>query len=329
MLSIRGMSGEHDGTVDLNLLLALDVLLEEHSATRAADRLGLTQSAVSRILGRLRRAFGDPLLVRTSRGLSPTRRALELAGPLRQAMRDVERLVLDQPRFDPATARRCFRIAAVDYAQVIVLAPLLERLAAEAPLVDVDVRQPSAEAERDLEAGALDLLLLPQQPSGPGVVWTPLFRESYVCVVRTGHPARRLTPRTFAGMAHVLVTPRDRPGGIVDVVLAEERLARRVAVRVPTFLLVPYLLVGTDRVATVPARIAADLVRRHPLRTLRPPLSVPAFTLCQAWHEIHRNDPGHRWLRETVARAAAGGASARATRPTRRARTGSAPRSRP
>jgi DNA-binding transcriptional LysR family regulator len=290
---------------DLNLLLALDVLLEERSATRAAGRLGVTQSAVSRMLARLRAAFHDPLFVRTTRGLAPTRRALELAGPLRAAVRDLERLLAERAAFAPSVARRGFRIAAADYAQVVLLAPLLARLAVEAPHVDVEVRQPSVESERDLESGRLDLLLMPRQPSGPAIVWTALHDAGYSCLVWAGHPRRRLDRTSFAAMAHLLVTPRERRGGgVVDVALAEHGLARRVAVRVPTFLMVPYLLVGTDRIATVPTRMAAELARRHPLRVLRPPIAVPPFTLCQAWHEVHRNDPAHRWLRETVARVA-------------------------
>jgi DNA-binding transcriptional LysR family regulator len=292
---------------DLNLLLALDVLLEERSTTRAAARLGVTQSAVSRMLGRLRDACGDPLLVRTSHGLSPTRRALELAGPLRQSVAELERLLLERPAFDPRRAERHYRIAAIDYAQVILLAPLLAELEAEAPLVEVEIRQPSFEAERDLESGALDLLLMPRQPSGPGVVWSALYRDGYSCVVWKDHPCRRLTKARFAAMAHVLVAPRERPGGVVDVVLAQHRLARRVAVQVPSFLAIPYVLVGTERIATVPTRMATELVRRHPLRTLAPPVDVPGFTMCQGWHEIHRNDPGHRWLREAVIRTAAAG----------------------
>jgi DNA-binding transcriptional LysR family regulator len=295
---------------DLNLVLVLEVLLEERSTTRAADRLGVTQSAVSRMLGRLRDAYGDPLLVRTSRGLSPTRRALELAGPLRQTVADLERLFLDRPHFDPRRAERRFRIAAIDYAQVIVMAPLLAELEAEAPLVDVEIRQPSVEADSDLESGALDLLLMPRQPSGPGVVWSDLYRDGYTCVVWKDNPCRRLTTARFAAMAHVLVAPRERPGGIVDVVLAQHRLARRVAVQVPSFLAIPYVLVGTRRIATVPTRMGAELVRRHPLRTLAPPVDVPGFTMCQGWHEIHRNDPGHRWLREAVTRAAGAARSA-------------------
>ncbi len=318
------MPRKHISKSDLNLLVALDVLLAERSTTRAAERLGLTQSAVSRILGRLRATLGDPLLVRTNRGLTPTRRALELGAPLRQTVLDLERLLFEGPRFDPRHSTRRFRIAAVDYAQVILLAPLLRRLEAEAPLVDVEVRQPSVESERDLESGALDLLLMPRQSSGPGVVWTALHHDEYTCLVWKGHPCRRLTAARFTTMAHVLVAPRERPGGVVDAVLAQQRRARRVAVQVPSFLMLPSLLVGTQRIATVPVRMAAELVRTHPLRTLAPPIAVPGFTMCQAWHELHRHDPGHRWLRDALAavsspgartRPAGGGGSATSTAP--------------
>ena len=289
---------------DLNLLIALNILLEERNVTRAADRLGLTQSAVSRMLGRLRTMFNDPLFVRTSRGLTPTRRALELTGRLREQMATLEALVLEQPAFDPARARRVFHIAAIDYVQATLLAPLLQRLAGTAPGIDFEIRQASAEAERDLDAGALDLLIRPQQPSGRGVVWTPLYQERYTCVVWKDHPVQRLTLAGFAAMEHVLVAPRERPGGVVDAVLGKNHLSRRVAVQAPTFLLVPYLLAGTERVSTIPERMAKELMRLHPLKILKPPVEIPGYTMCQAWHEIHRNDAGHRWLREKLVNAA-------------------------
>jgi LysR family transcriptional regulator, nod-box dependent transcriptional activator len=301
------MTIKHISETDLNLLLALDVLLAERSVTVAADRLGLTQSAVSRILARLRATFGDPLFVRTSRGLTPTQRALALAGPVRETVAGLERLLLEQPHFRPEQARRRFRVAAVDYAQVTVLARLWTRLAAEAPFVDLDVRQPSAESERDLESGALDLLLMPRQPSGAGIVWTAIARDAYVCVVWKRHPCRRLTLARFAAMDHVLVAPREREGGVVDAALAQRGLSRRVALQVATFLIAPYALIGTERIATVPARMAGEFVRLHPLRILMPPLPIPGVVLCQGWHEIHRNDPGHRWLRQAVAVAAGSG----------------------
>jgi len=289
---------------DLNLLIALNVLLEERNVTRAADRLGLTQSAASRVLGRLRSTFDDPLFVRTSRGLTPTKRALEIASPLREHLTGLEKLLLEQRDFDPATARRRFRIAAIDYVQATIVAPLLKKLETAAPLLDFEIRQPSAESERDLDAGVLDLSLTLQQPTGPGVVWTPLYHDDYVCVVWNEHPVRRLTLSGFAGMQHVLVAPRERAGGIVDSVLEKNGLSRRVAVQASTFLLVPYLLAGSTRIATIPERMAAELARKHPLKILKPPLDIPGFTMCQGWHEIHRNDPGHRWLREALLAAA-------------------------
>ena len=292
--------------VDLNLLITLNVLLAERNVTRAADRLGLTQSAVSRTLGRLRHAFNDPLFVRTSRGLTPTRCALELAAPLAQHVAALETMLSEQARFDPATARRRFRIAAIDYVQVMLLAPLLKRLATTVPMIDFEIRQASAEAERDLETGVLDLLIRPQQPSGPGIVWTPLYHDRYSCLVWTEHAAKRLTLSGFAAMEHVLVAPRERPGGIVDEVLERNKLSRRVAVQASTFLLVPYLLVGTQRIATVPERMAKELARIHPLKLLKPPVEIPGFTMCQAWHEIHRTDAGHRWLREVLLETAKG-----------------------
>lgn len=289
---------------DLNLLLALDVLLEERNVTRAAKRMGLTQSAMSRVLARLRSTLGDPLFVRTSRGLTPTRRALEIAPPLRDGLSRLEAVVLDSGRFDPLTARRRFRVAAVDYMQALLLAPFAATLQSRAPGIDFEIRQPSIRSEQELDTGDLDLLLMPRQHAGPGVVWTPLYEETYACVVWEGSDTRRLTPASYAAMEHVLVAPRETDGGVVDSVLEKAGLRRRVAVQASTFLLLPWLLEGTTRIATIPASMAEDLSRVHPLRRLVPPLPVPGFTMCQGWHEIHRNDAGHRWLRDALVEAA-------------------------
>jgi len=298
------MTARNIRQADLNLLIALDVLLEERNVTRAADRLGLTQSAASRMLGRLRATLDDPLFVRTSRGLTPTQRALDIAGPLREYLAGLEKLLLERDDFDPATARRRFRIAAIDYVQAVLLAPLVAELQIQAPHIAFEIRQPSTESERDLDAGVLDLLLMPQQRSGPGVVWTPLYHDTYTCLVWNRHKVDRLTLTRFAAMEHVLVAPRERAGGIVDAVLEKIGLARRVAVQASSFLIVPYLLTGTTRIATVPQRMAVELARMHPLRILKPPVAIPGFTMCQGWHEIHRNDPGHRWLRDALGNAA-------------------------
>ena len=296
----------HISSRDLNLLVTLRALLSEGSVTGAARRLGVTQPAVSRSLARLRATLGDELFVRTSRGLRATQRATDLSGPLVRALAELESLLAASTPFDPRTARRKFRIAAVDYAQVALLAPLAVELEREQSTLDLEIHQPSAQAEHDLETGALDLLIAPRQPSAAGIVWTPLHDDGYTCIVWRDHPCRRLTLRSFAELEHVLVAPRERPGGVVDEVLAGHGLSRRVAVQVPTFLIVPHVLIGTRRIATIPKRMAALLARVHPLRVLAPPVEIPGFTMAQAWHEVHRADPGHVFLRTRLAEAARG-----------------------
>jgi len=171
------------------------------------------------MLGRLRATFDDPLFVRTSRGLTPTKRALDLAGPLQEYLAGLEKLLLERGDFDAATARRRFRIAAIDYVQAVLLAPLVAKLQHQAPQIDFEIRQPSTESERDLDAGVLDLLLMPQQRSGPGSSGPLCTTTPYTCLVWNRHSVERLTLTRFAAMEHVLVAPRERAGGIVDLVL--------------------------------------------------------------------------------------------------------------
>jgi DNA-binding transcriptional LysR family regulator len=286
--------------VDLNLLVTLDVLLAEESVTVAARRLGLSQSAVSRSLTRLRHLFGDELFVRTGQGMRPTRRALELAAPLRRSLAELGGLLEPREAFDPKTASRVFQIAALDYSHLTLIGPWTARLAEWAPGIDVVVRQLSVHSKRDLEAGALDLYVAPRTRTVAGVIWTALHEDDYTCLVDAEHPVRRLSLARYVQLEHVLVAPGERPGGVADAVLAEQGLSRRVSVRVPTFLSVPYLLLGTQRIATVPRRIAERFVEFHPLRMLEPPIELPPVVLHLGWHELHRSDPGHAWLREQL-----------------------------
>src|SRR5690349_12672275 len=274
--------------IDLNLLVTLDVLLAEGSVTVAARRLRLSQSAVSRSLTRLRELFGDELFVRTGSGMRPTRRALELTAPLRHALAELGVLLEPRERFDPLTASRVFQIAALDYSQLTLIGPWTARLAERAPGIDVVVRQLSVHSKRDLEAGALDVYVAPRTRTVAGVIWTALHEDDYACVVWAEHAVRRLTLARYVQLEHVLVAPGERPGGIADRVLAERGLSRRVSVRVPTFLSVPYLLLGTQRIATVPRRIAERFVEHHALRMLEPPIDLPPVVLHLGWHEVHR-----------------------------------------
>lgn len=286
--------------IDLNLLVTLDLLLTEESVSAAARRLHLSQSAVSRSLAKLRELFDDALFVRTGQGMRPTRRALELAAPLRRTLGDLGALLEPRDRFDPQTAKRRFQIAALDYSQLTLLGPWMGRLGERAPGIDVVVRQLSIQSKRELESGTLDLYVAPRARSAAGVIWTPLHEDAYTCVVWSEHPIRRLSLSRYVKLEHVLVAPGERPGGVVDRMLADRGLSRRVSVQVPTFATVPYLLVGTQRVATLPSRIAARFAELHPLRTLEPPIELPPVALHLGWHELHRSDPGHVWLREQL-----------------------------
>ncbi|HVH99597.1 MAG TPA: LysR family transcriptional regulator [Enhygromyxa sp.] len=299
------MTQMHLAAIDLNLLVTLDVLLAEESVTAAARRLRLTQSAVSRSLAKLRELFDDELFVRTGAGMRPTRRALELAAPLRRTLGELGALLEPRERFDPATAQRTFQIASLDYTQLTLLAPWSARLPERAPGINLAVRQLSVQSKRDLEAGTLDVYVSPRVRTAAGVVWTHLHDEDYTCVVWEGHASKRLSLSRYAQLEHILVAPGERPGGIVDRVLAEQGVTRRVSVQVPTFLIVPYLLIDTQRVVTLPRTIAQYFVEHHPLRLLEPPIELPHNSMYLGWHELHRDDPGHAWLRTQLTQMAA------------------------
>ncbi|WP_159397237.1 LysR family transcriptional regulator [Sorangium cellulosum] len=297
------MTAAHLSGIDLNLLVALDALLREAHVTRAAARIGLTQSAMSRSLARLREVLGDPLLVRTGRGMRLTPRAERLAPALGRVLAEIAAVIEDGPRFDPRTSTRTFALISADFGEALLLPPLVERLTREAPGVDIDARGNLQDSFGALEAGELDFALLAQRAARPAIVWTPLYPERFVCLVREGHPAasRKLTAEQFAAIPQVLVAPEGRPGSVIDEVLAGMGLRRRVAVRVASFIAAPEIVARSDLMVTLPERIAARAQRHLPLCAMALPFKVKGFTMGLAWHERMRQDPGHAWFRALAA----------------------------
>ena len=294
--------------LNLNLLLVLDALSREQNVTRAAKRLGLTQSAVSNALGQLRQALGDPLFVRSRRGVVPTERALALAGPVRQALGIVESALAGTGAFEPGTTTRSFVIAASDYTEYVVLPALLRRLEREAPRVRLEVRAWGAhEVPPALEAGEVDLMLGYYGALPPGHHEQALFEEEYVCIVKQRHPSvrRRLTLKRYLALNHVLVTQRPGSLGSVDVALARLGLTRNVGARVSHFLMVPHLVAQTDMVAALSRRIAEPAARSLGLGLYPPPLDLPKSRVGQVWHERTASDAGNRWLRRVVSEISA------------------------
>jgi len=293
--------------LDLNLLRTLDVLIEERQVSRAALRLGVSQPAVSHALGRLRRHFGDMLLVRQGQEMMLTPRAEELAAPLRQVLAEIRQLT-GPARFDPALAQGRLRIACTDYALAIVMPHVLDGLAREAPGLSIAYSHISGEMFEQLESGFLDLCLS-GQASYRELQLEVLFQERFVLAVRADHPLAHepLTVERFVQWPHVMVdVVHSRLHGI-DERLAALSLQRRIALRMPSFLAAAFFARDSDTVVPLPERIAALYAGSMGLALLQPPpeLDLGAFDYVQAWHPRRNDDPQHRWLRGLVRNAGA------------------------
>lgn len=287
--------------IDLNLLRALDALLDERNVTKAARRLALTQPAVSGMLTRLRESFGDPLFVRTQRGIVPTERALELAVPLKQVLSDIE-TIFRAPAFDPASADMTLTLAATDYALQVVIVPFMERLRECAPgvrIAVVPVRNQLLQTQ--FERGDLDLALVTPDTTPPELHARRLFDESYVCVMREGHPdahSGTLSLDRFCALDHALVSYNGGAfSGATDQALERLGRARRVALSVTSFLVLPRILQRSDLIAVVPRRLVQP---GDGLVIVDAPVDVDGFTKTMAWHERTHHSLAHRWMRDML-----------------------------
>jgi DNA-binding transcriptional LysR family regulator len=295
---------------DLNLLVVLDVLLAERNVTRAAKRLGLSQSAVSNALSRLRAALGDGVLVRAANGMVATPRALALQREVGDALGRISHMLGGEEGFDPRTARRSFAIVATDYVQFVLLGELVNRLRRNAPGVSLQVVPPMREYPWDaLESGAVDLVLAGARkkqhvPSGLHRRW--LFRDRLVCMIRATHPyaAGTLSLKRYLELDHIEALP------VGSVALADEILSalghrRRVVLTVPHFLIAPFVVMQGDYCFTLAGRIAKPLTTWLPLRARPLPYGEHEVTIGAFWHDRVHHDAAHRWLRRQVVDSAA------------------------
>lgn len=296
--------------LDLNLLVVLEALLAERSVTRAAARLGLTASATSHALARLRAGLGDELLVRTRGGMVPTPRGEQLLAPLRRVLAEISALWAAPAAFDPATSRREFVIATTDYVETVLLPPLLARVSSAAPGVQLRIRPLERSDVADaLEGGTYHVVLAASVDPSPGLQQQVLFAEQMVLVCREGHPRvkRRVDLAAYLALGHVMVSVRGGTQSAVDERLAELGHTRRIALIVPHFLAAPLMVASSDLVLTAPSRLVQRLGEALALRTLAPPpeLGNNGFTVRQVWHERFQHVPGHLWLRQQIFAAAA------------------------
>lgn len=300
--------------IDLNLMRVFDALIEDGNLTRAGFRLGLSQPAMSHALAKLRKLAGDVLFVRVPSGMEPTDMALRMAPTIREGLRLLEGALEGEASFEPRSCDRTFQILMSDIGELVYLPRLLRRLATIAPNVNIRALQLPREAYPDaFISGEADLAIGFLPGLRAGFYQQRLFSDTYVCVVRKDHPRikNRLSLGQFVAESHVLI----EPGGsryrtvthqtstttLIEHSLAERGLTRRIALRVPHFMVVPDIVQLTDLVATLPSYVISHMHPRPGLKSLELPIDVPQFEIKQFWHQRSHDDPGNRWLRGVVA----------------------------
>jgi len=292
---------------DLNLLHTLDVLLAEGSVTRAARKLRLSPSAMSRALSRLRAVTGDELLVRAGRGLVPTRRATEMRQKVRELVEEAQILLRPAERLELATLQRTFTLRTSDGFAETFGPRLIERVQQEAPGVRLRFVRKLDKSSEGLRDGSVDLETgVVAGTSGPEVRAQALFADRYVGAVRGDHPLARgkVGPSDYAAWSHVVAWRQGIDLGEIDEMLRELGLARNVMTTADGFSAALALARGSDLVATVPDRHTAVL--RHGMFTFPIPLEMREFTISLLWHPRLDGDPAHRWLRNGLRDACRG-----------------------
>jgi DNA-binding transcriptional LysR family regulator len=296
---------------DLNLLAVFEVLMQERNVTRAAQRLGLSQPAVSAALGRLRRNLSDPLLVRSGHGMRPTARAEQLVRTVAQALDSIETTLAVGATFVPAQAMRSFTLMLSDIGEIIYLPRLIERVRTEAPGVQISVRRLARPLMADeLGVGSVDLALGWAERVPDDIRQHALFDETFVCILRPQHPriGRKLSLAQFLSEWHLVVGRHD-PGpdlffrsldGNLVRELTQRGVARKVALRLPHFLAVPNVIASTDLLCVVPRMLAEVYAAQGQVRFVPLPIKVESFRVSQFWHQRFDTDQGNAWLRQVI-----------------------------
>lgn len=298
---------------DLNLLIALDALLRERNVTRAAERVFVSQPAMSAALHKLREYFNDPLLVRVGREMELTPRGVSLVEPVREALLRIQVMLGTQPTFDPKTARREFTVIMSEEAVPGVLPALLRTLAQEAPELDLHIEMISPTALSRLEYGEADLCLCLEnlqlfdlRAYPENIRSTPLRPVHWVCVVSQDHPVvgDTLTLDQYVALQHLFGRPGGYTGSADQLVRHLLNIEIKVHMTLPSLLQLPLALVGSTLAATMPQRVAQLYEKALPIRILPLPFDVPRTQEVLLWHKRHETDPAHTWLRELIARLA-------------------------
>lgn len=293
-------------SIDLNLLSVFQEVYRERQISAAARRLGLTQSAVSNALARLRKTFGDELFVRTARGMQPTPLAQQMAEPIGAALAQVALALSQRSRFDPGTSARRFTLAMTDVGEVYFMPTLIERCRALAPNVEIaSTRANGLTLKDDMESGRVDLAIGAFDDVSEALYQRQLFRQRFVAMFRKDHPLGRGTVdlARFAAATHLIVDAAQSPYDRINALLAKAGVGAQEQgkYRVPHFTAVPYIVATSELVVTVPQKLAESAAGPFGLQWIEPPLRLPTLQTNVFWHRRFNHDPGIQWLRGLIA----------------------------
>ena len=299
--------------VDLNLLVYLDVLLREKNVTRAAEQLGITQPAMSNGLRRLRVLFNDPLLIRSSEGMRPTERALDVQPKVRQILEETQFILEPRQEFKPLTSKRVFRIMASDYAEATLLPALIKHIRSEAPNIILDFLTPSDVSYQDMEQGRVDMAINRFNEIPQSFHQNTVWKDTFSCLINSANPiARGFNLKGYLSGQHIWVSKTgmgvgfgvnpEKSGGLgwIDQALARIGQKRKITIFTRHYQMPGLLAQNNDLIATLPTRVARMQAVSSNLLLKDPPFYIPPFELKMAWSPLLHHNPAHQWLRRLI-----------------------------
>jgi DNA-binding transcriptional LysR family regulator len=291
--------------IDLNLLVVFNQLLLDRRVSTTADKLGITQPAVSNALKRLRVLLKDDLFVRTARGMEPTPYAMHLAEPVGYALGALQNALNHRETFDPATSQRTFTLAITDIGEIYFMPTLMNELSKVAPNIKIStLRNNAGNLREEMEAGSVDIAigLIPSLKTG--FFQRRLFRQRYVCMFRKGHPlaTNPISIERFKALGHVGVTSANTGHGEVDDLMDRKGIKRDIRLHVPHFVAVGHILQSSDLIATVPERFSNKCEGPFNLVTSPLPVKLPDIAINLFWHAKYNREPANMWLRQLIVR---------------------------
>lgn len=289
--------------IDLNLLIIFNQLLLDRNVSASAEKLNLTQPAVSNALKRLRNILNDELFIRTSKGMSPTPYAMTLAEPIGYALDSLHNALNQEPTFDPMTSQRTFTLAITDIGEIYFVPTLIAELSRLAPHVKIStVRNNANNLSEEMESGSVDAAigLIPSLKTG--FFQRRLFNQKYVCIFRNNHPSAKnpISLQSYKTLGHVSVTSANTGHNQIDQLIEGKGVQRDIRLHVPHFVAIGHILQTTDLIATVPERFAQKSEGPFGLVTSKPPIELPEISINLLWHAKYNRDPANVWLRQLI-----------------------------